>query len=811
MSPADHPRYTRQVELENEALAMGIKRYEEGRQLDETNTRPGQRLVMAALQPLVDAIEAWCAKARSGVPTKNATSAYFLDDIDVHTVAWLTAKKVIGSMVKRESLQGVAMSITAHLEDVVNFANLERESPNNYARLMEKIKTMESPGYRHVVLRKQLKFANIRRVKWGATERVSLGLLLIDLMEKHVIVNGSPLFHRILNGVHRKAVYVLEPSDSAANWLEESHARCALLEPMHMPMVIPPLDWSNMSDGGYITKPLKYILVKSKGKKNTIAELDNLQLPIIYGAINHLQQTKWRVNKPLVAIMRDAWQTNSTLGKLPRNSPLPIPPDAPSDASALEIKASRGRKAAVYNHNRRNLSKRLAMGSKLWLADKFAEFPEIYFPHAIDWRTRAYPVAGYMHPQADDTGKALLEFGTGVALGEDGAYWLAVHGANCYGVDKVSLDDRVQWVLDHEAQILESAMNPLDGSTWWAQSDDAPWMFLAFCLEWAGYVMGGRKDSYVSHTVVSFDGSCNGLQHYSMMLRDEVGGCAVNLAPAGLPSDIYMLVARKAEELVAVDALAGDKAAQAWKGKIIRKIAKRPTMTMPYGAQQFGYKDQIIEDLDKIKMDTGMAYLGEADPFVCARYLATIMPKALSSIVVKAAEAMQWLHEAARIAAKDDLPIRWHTPIGYPVVQDYRKTIAQRINLSITGQRIVLMLKYEGDELNRRKQSSGIAPNFVHSLDASHMMLTTVACRNEGINSLAMVHDSYGTHAGHAGRLGVLLRESFVELYSTDVLSEFRDELIAQLPPALASQIPPVPAYGHLELTGVLSSDYFFA
>ena len=51
--------------------------------------------------------------------------------------------------------------------------------------------------------------------------------------------------------------------------------------------------------------------------------------------------------------------------------------------------------------------------------------------------------------------------------------------------------------------------------------------------------------SFVSHLPIAMDGSCNGLQLFSLMLRDPVGGTAVNLLPADTPQDIYRLVADK--------------------------------------------------------------------------------------------------------------------------------------------------------------------------------------------------------------------------------------------------------------------------
>jgi DNA-directed RNA polymerase len=49
----------------------------------------------------------------------------------------------------------------------------------------------------------------------------------------------------------------------------------------------------------------------------------------------------------------------------------------------------------------------------------------------------------------------------------------------------------------------------------------------------------------VSGLPVAQDGSCNGLQHFSALLRDEIGGKAVNLIPGDVPEDVYQRIADK--------------------------------------------------------------------------------------------------------------------------------------------------------------------------------------------------------------------------------------------------------------------------
>ena len=45
--------------------------------------------------------------------------------------------------------------------------------------------------------------------------------------------------------------------------------------------------------------------------------------------------------------------------------------------------------------------------------------------------------------------------------------------------------------------------------------------------------------TFVSHFPVHQDGSCNGLQHYAALGRDQAGAESVNLHPFHEPKDVY--------------------------------------------------------------------------------------------------------------------------------------------------------------------------------------------------------------------------------------------------------------------------------
>jgi DNA-directed RNA polymerase len=99
----------------------------------------------------------------------------------------------------------------------------------------------------------------------------------------------------------------------------------------------------------------------------------------------------------------------------------------------------------------------------------------------------------------------------------------------------------------------------------------------------------------------------------------------------------------------------------------------------------------------------------------------------------------------------------------------------------------------------------------VHSLDAAHLQAVALRCSEEGLNHLAVIHDSFGTHAADTERLGQILRETFIEQYTDNVLQKFYDELVAQLGEEVGAKLPKPPEVGDLDITQILSASYAFA
>jgi DNA-directed RNA polymerase len=787
--------------LEEESIQMGIQKYRDALQADGVgNLPPGKQLIKAAMQPMVEAIEGWKKVTAEGLASRNAAAFYFLEPIDAEVIAWVTANACLSRLHEAPKVVSLASHIAMRLEGTVNMDAIAKANPRMATKIANRIEKMDADRNRLVFIRKGGQMVDAKVVQWDDVVRVRLGTLLVEMFAQ---ATGLIVVETAVRGKDTKAMHI-RPSESCRKWLEESNARCELLNPVRLPMVCMPRHWTTPFNGGYLSKALRQPLVKTRNN-GYLSALKDWDMPWVYAAVNALQDTEWAVNEGVYAVAKELWEASRTDGGIPERQDAPLPSrswnegECPDDATLHAWKVAA---AKTYEANAKLTSKRVQLVQKLWVAEKMMELGNrFHFVYNLDWRGRIYPVAPSLSPQGDDISKALLRFSHGEKLGQDGAYWLAIHGANSFGVDKVSFDERIAWVEENTERILEAAQCPTTGTMWWCEAD-SPFVFLAFCQEWAKLHAGLNQEEFVSYLAVAFDGACNGLQNFSAMLRDPVGGKATGLVPGERPADIYSQVAQRSQSIIDKDAAGGMEVAQRWVGKMTRKLAKRNTMTVPYGVTKRGMKDQLFQEL--VEVDS--KHRAED-----ATYLAAVNYEAIGDVVVAARLAMDWLKEAAKVAASNQLPVRWVTPAGFLVVQDYREELGERMDFTVLGRNYRLTIQRTGDKLNSRKQALGISPNYVHSLDAAHLMRTVMFCAADGMRDFAMIHDSYGCHAGKASLLRDNLRQAFVEQYSGDVLKKFRDELADQLPEELRGELPELPPMGDLELSQVLQSEYFFA
>lgn len=796
-----------QVALEEEMRGLGINRYlKKMSKGEEAELPPGAAILRRTVAPVATLIQEWVDDLNAGNARQMAGILRHIEAVGVAQAAYITMRRVVNAIGNREKVTALAVALAGDIKDEIGYKAFREANKKVFERITEKVKVSGSAHYRRTVINLMKNREGIADQDMSKEDKLKLGTKLIEFA---IAATGMLEMITVVEGKNNRAHYLMG-TQAARDWLSNQHNYCQVLAPLYLPMVCKPNDWEGPKSGGYFTHKLD--LIKTPNR-HYLEELEHFEMPMVYQAVNGLQATPWRINKRILETMKALWEVGGDRAGLPRKDPKPLP-NKPLDIDTNEESLKAWKRAAkpVYNFNHRNLSKMVAVAQKIWVADKFSEFEEFFYVWTLDWRGRAYPVGTFVHPQSDDSGKSLLEFAHGKPLGETGVAWLAVQLANTWGNDKVSFDDRVQWAYDNTKDIMAYAMDPLVNTGW--MDADAPFAFLAACFEWQGYQYNG--ESHVCNLPIQVDGSCNGLQNFSAMLRDEIGGRATNLIPADKPQDIYQLVADQANLIIQEDWRVRDvPEAEVFLGGVTRKLTKRNTMTMPYSVTQYGMKDQLLEEFHKMEeQGKGLDFKGLPDMSV-ASYLAGVNYQAIGRVVVAARLAMDWLKEAASVAASDGLPVVWTNPAGMPCQQAYMNTEGKRVTVYFGGKRTEFHLSIVGKKLNTRKQAAGIAPNFVHSCDSAHMMRTVTLALTHGMSDFSFIHDSFGTHACDMTDLSALLREAFVQQYSGNVLENFRDEIVEQLTRSgaekLVEKIPPLPPMGNLDLEAIKDSGYFFA
>jgi DNA-directed RNA polymerase len=134
---------------------------------------------------------------------------------------------------------------------------------------------------------------------------------------------------------------------------------------------------------------------------------------------------------------------------------------------------------------------------------------------------------------------------------------------------------------------------------------------------------------------------------------------------------------------------------------------------------------------------------------------------------------METLQKLARAMAHEGKPVTWVTPLGFPWVNRYHVTAEKAVDLWLHDKRVqITVADGHTKTIDKDKSANGVAPNFVHACDATHLLMVAKASTEEGI-TIATIHDSFGCLASRAGRFHQIIREQFVRLYEEhDVLSE---------------------------------------
>jgi len=585
-------------------------------------------------------------------------------------------------------------------------------------------------------------------------------------------------------------------------------------------MVCPPDPWTTLHDGGYLSlrrktaAPLLNVRKLRKNMRAPVAEAFTAEkMPEVFAAGNYMQSIPYNLHGPTRDAIVRVWQAGGGVLGVPKVAG-PTKPAFPfadtwtkegAPEQELDVFKRWKRQTAAYYTELREWRGRVREVGAFIKATREAEGP-YWFPVYFDSRGRWY-YRGLPNPQGSDLAKAVLHFSNRKPLGHRGIFWLKVHIANSFGFDKERMQDRARWTEQNWERIQTALDAPEDHMDVWGK--DAPWCMFAASWELREALRSGRPEMYCTGIPVHMDATCSGLQHFSALLRDPVGGLYVNLTDpnqCGPKQDIYGRVASAALQMIKRDTESADAAEVAlaeWciRVGIPRALAKKPVMTYVYGATLRGTAEHIEYMLGKeVLAEAGETWLDESKTFEHCMYIAKKLFQGIAAAVPAAAAAMHWLKEIAR-QQPSGKRMSWRTPTGFWVQHDYQDFSDTKVRLNSCGV-VQVWVREWNDGTRSHAMQNAISPNFVHALDASHLTMVANSMARQNLSMVA-IHDSFGTHPCDVDALHLHIRTEFVNLYSRpSLLSEFLWEI---------GGVGEPPARGSLDLSEVMESEFMFS
>jgi len=671
----------------------------------------------------------------------------------------------------------------------------------------------------------------------------------------------------------RKNVLMLKPVVAAL--MEARHESMIEATTRYEPMVVPPtpLGYGMTDSYGYRTSNAPLRLVKSRDQRLLEEMRNNSSTDYAYfmEGINGVGNSRFRVNKWLLDILKEGVKDLKTCGKLPdfkikrEGSDLTKAatlqgsiilsrkvPEMSVQAFCDTLSESDSKLVKTYSNERRTRAEttqkktelagaRANLNRTIALADKYKGFRQIHFPPNVDRRGRVYYSTPNLNPQGPDHEKALIELAHAERVGMKGLYWLTVNVANLMGFDKADLGDRVRYVRDNWEMIKSTVASPFNDRRW-ETSTDKPMQFLAAAKDLVDAMALDNPCDHMSRVSVALDASCSGLQILGALTKCTTSlfntNCLSSVRDKNgklIMQDIYRLAADKATETLVAESNGGEHAEIAaailsWDyairdGKLTRDMLKRNTMTYFYGSKANGMGKQLVIDhfdieykkaIEKVGRDGDVTTVGFPFPeksqrLAASQYLAKVNFSAIEAIAPIPALVMKSLQKYGQLIAQGGNKMRWTTPLGFIVEQHYEVQEDLVVDSMLTGQQRKQTSTRKGTGVvDQNKQKLGAAPNFVHSLDSSLLLKAVSTGVRKGIMDWRVVHDSFAVSARQTSTMARLLKNTMADMFSQDILSKLTIELDAQVPEELRDQIIPFPEYGDADLNEIRKAELPF-
>ena len=776
-------------------ISKNNKLREQGR---ESETYYARNMIEAGLEELTKQTQNYIYKSLSGqVGVKSLAALYLNQFPDIDVVSFITFKVIIDNVSLGKVTTQVAINIGQMLEDEMRYTIFEEQDPKHFKAIQHHTRDTNHQGYKKNMVRSHMSKKGIEFKTWSKENKLKIGMVLIDL-----VVNHIGMIKLVNKRVGKTTTSCVVFTDVADKWIRKNRANRIAAYPLYLPCFDKPKQYTTLFDGGYYTERLRTSAIKTTNQE-TLKKLQEENLTVCLKALNLASHTAWGVNKFVFDILVYCWEERIEVGGLIDREPLELPVKPEGFGEDKEVTKQWSYHAGlIHDTNHANKVKRFQILSmidtaKSYLGEKF------FHVYQMDFTSRLYPVTAHFHPQGTDIARALHHFYEGAVIKtKKDADWLAIAGANAFGYNKLSYDERLEWAYIEGQDFAEQvALNPLDNIDIWGQAKD-PWQFLAWCKEWYEFCQVGLKGEYVSRFCCCLDGTNNGYQHIAGLISSQGLAQKVNLQRANKPQDLYTDVLARVKEILETDTTTQGKSWNKISNLLTRKFIKKPVLMIPYNSTTFG----IANYIEKYFVAKNISMVKN---FKNNFYLAAIIEQAVKDICPESYQVLNYLSRIALCFNKENKTISWHTPSGFLVQQKYYTNHTKRIKTKLSNQTVYLSLAEPDEKLvNKRKQLQGFPSNYIHSFDAAHLHLSLVEASKMDLKQFCIIHDCFGSPAAELDRLIECVKQTFFYIYSDNNLDNLHHQAADQL--SNTKGLPPALLMGEFDITDVLTAPYIF-
>jgi len=379
-------------------------------------------------------------------------------------------------------------------------------------------------------------------------------------------------------------------------------------------------------------------------------------------------------------------------------------------------------------------------------------------------------------------------------------YWIAVDIANQAGHDKMTFEDRVQFVESNIQLLKNFYLKVSDGLASGVALDelatndgfqkmDSPFALKNAIVALFDYVTKG----YASH-MVYLDASNQALQLYAVLTADKETGKTCNLANGDTIADAYQLLANAMNKILG--------------SSLTRSNCKKALMTTMYGKQDGS--EEIINNLYPNDANFSEEHCLKTHGFTVEQ-LSSAFSVAIRDIAPKAMRAMDALTSLGELAQPT---YRWTMEDGFNVKYDVKvknkvqvyqnfkysemKLEKDIINAENTFNKTTQIKLERGEDISARKfnpmlinsmppfeleystetyganaSSRGMSPNIIHSIDG---YVAREMIRRMNGKFITTIHDAFACHPKDCDMMIQNYKNILCELLTDTMLSDLASQ-----------------------------------